>query len=86
VVLIEQILIEERKILVLDWVFEACLEYGFDLLKNHGDMMSDAEIKECLEVLTGNGSIVGEEKDKLIDSNQLFNVILGFQEIEKNDM
>ena len=46
--------------------------------------MSDAEIKECLEVLTGNGSISSPENPDL-DSNQLFNDILGFQEIEKNE-
>ena len=53
-------------------------------MKNNGDNMSDAEIKECLEVLTGNGSISSPENPDL-DSNQLFNDILGFQEIEKNE-
>ena len=60
------------------------LEAFFDLLKNHGDVMTDAEIKECLEVLTGNGSISTPENPE-IDSHQLFNDILGFKEIDKND-
>lgn len=46
--------------------------------------MTDAEIKECLEVLTGNGSISSSENPD-IDSQQLFNDILGFKEIDKTD-
>lgn len=60
------------------------LESFLDLLKNHGDAMTDAEIKECLEVLTGNSSISSADNNK-IDYQRLFNDILGFKEIDKND-
>jgi hypothetical protein len=55
-----------------------------DFLKNHGDVMTDGEIKECLEVLTGNSTISSPDSNK-IDYQRLFNDILGFKEIDKNE-
>jgi hypothetical protein len=60
------------------------IDVFFELLKNNGDTMTDTEIRECLEVLTGNPAISQPDLQD-IDSHQLFNDIFGFQEIEKND-
>ena len=46
--------------------------------------MTDGEIKECLEVLTGNSTISSPDSNK-IDYQRLFNGILGFKEIDKNE-
>lgn len=56
----------------------------FDLLKNHGNIMEESEINDCLNVLVGKNSY--KELPTGLSAKYVFEKILGFEEVnEKED-
>jgi len=54
-----------------------------NLLKEHGEVMSDEEISECLGVLRGDSNI--KNLPDVISFNYLFNEILRFEEVREDE-